>query len=363
LAGANFELPAVVAGVVSEAEHAVLRLSRSSDPALGPMARLLLRTESIASSKVEVLQVNARQLARAESRLGTGAKVGTTVLEVLANIGAMGHVVESTVAEARIQPEHIAAIHRALMTAGHPQIGGVIRTGQNWIGGNDDNPCGADFVPPPPEEVPGLLEDLCAFMQEETLPPLVQAALAHVPFETIHPFGDGNGRTGRALIHVVLRRRGIVSTYVPPISVILAARRERYIEGLTRFRAGEISVWIELFAEATARSARLGAAYLEAVAELLLTWQRMLGAAAAPRADAAAWAVIGVLPAHPVINAPIAQAATGRAKAAIHGAMKQLVDCGVLVPVSKSKRNQSFEAAGLLELLEGLEVGRSPASA
>ena len=85
-----------------------------------------------------------------------------------------------------------------------------------------------------------------------------------------------------------------------------------------------------------------------------------LAADAAPRADAAAWALIDVLPAHPVITAPVAAAATGRAKAAIHQAMKQLEACGVLLPLSTSKRNRSWEAAGLLDLLEGLEAARSP---
>ena len=80
-----------------------------------------------------------------------------------------------------------------------------------------------------------------------------------------------------------------------------------------------------------------------------------------PRSDAAAWAVIDVLPAHPVITAPVAAAATGRAKAAIHHAIKQLTECGVLIPLSQSKRNRSWEADGILDLLEGLESGVPPA--
>src|SRR5690606_1609012 len=99
--------------------------------------------------------------------------------------------------------------------------------------GNDYNPCGAAFVPPPPEEVPDLLDDLCRAVDEHTLPPLVQAAVVHAQFETIHPFEDGNGRTGRALVQVVLRRRGLSPSFVPPISVVLARHREAYIEGLS----------------------------------------------------------------------------------------------------------------------------------
>jgi Fic family protein len=84
-----------------------------------------------------------------------------------------------------------------------------------------------------------LLADLTEAMNREDLPPIVQAALIHAQFETIHPFEDGNGRTGRALVQIVLRRRGIAPSYVPPVSVILAAERDAYIDGLGEFRFGD----------------------------------------------------------------------------------------------------------------------------
>lgn len=361
LTGAGFDLPAPVAGVVSDAEQAIMSLNADADPALRPLARLLLRTESIASSKVEGLQVGIRQLARSESKLETGGRTSATVREVLGNIDAMQLAVDEATAANKIGLDHVTDIHRVLMARSpRPEIAGMVRTGQNWIGGNDYNPCDADFVPPPPEHVHELLEDLCAFMQDESLPPIVQAALAHAQFETIHPFDDGNGRVGRALIHVLLRRRRIASAYVPPISVVLASQRERYIEGLTAYRSGEVVAWVEHFAAAAARSAGLAKAYLGAVTDLMDEWREILSAGAAPRSDAAAWAVIDVLPAHPVLTAPMAQAATGRAKAAIHNAIEQMVEAGVLEPVSSGKRNRSYEAAGLLALLEGLEAGRAP---
>jgi Fic family protein len=359
LAGAEFDLPAAVAGVVSDAEQAVMALNTAATPALAPLARLLLRTESIASSKVEGIQVGVRQLARAESMLETGRRASPTVLEVLGNIDAMQLPVDEAAAADRFGIENIVAIHRRLMSrAPNAQIAGVVRTDQSWIGGNDYNPCGADFVPPPPDHVGPLLHDLCEAIRDDSLPPLVQAALVHAQFETIHPFADGNGRTGRALIHVVLRRRGIATTYVPPISVVLAANRDRYIDGLIRFREGEVARWVEQFSAAAAQAAGLATAYLAAVRNLMVEWRERLSAGAAPRADAAAWAVIGVLPAHPVITAPVAAAATGRAKSAVHQAVAQLVECGVLLPLSASKRNRSWEAAGLLDFLERLESGR-----
>ena len=362
LAGTEFSLPSRIVGIVSDAEQAIMSLNAVARPALAPLARLLLRTESIASSKVEGMQVGIRQLARAESRMETGGKASATVLEVIGNIEAMQLAVDEAATSDSIGLNHLTEIHARLMAnAPNSQVAGLVRARQNWIGGNDHNPCGADFVPAPPEDVEPLLLDLCQAIGEESLPPLVQAAMVHAQFETIHPFDDGNGRTGRALVHVVLRHRGIAVSYVPPISVVLAADRERYVDGLTRYREGDIEGWIEQFSIAAAQASGLAEAYLGAVTVHMEKWRDSLAAGDAPRADAAAWAVIDALPAHPVITAPVAAAATGRAKAAIHQAIKQLEGCGVLVPLSESRRNRSWEAVGLLGLLEGLEAGRLPA--
>ena len=359
LTGFEFDLTSRVAGVVSDAEQAIMTLNASARPALAPLARLLLRTESIASSKVEGMQVGIRQLARAESKIETGGRVSSTILEVLGNIDAMQLAVDEAATADKMGIEHLTEIHRKLRANGpNSDAAGMIRGDQNWIGGNDYNPCGADFVPPAAEHIASLLRDLCEANVDDSLSPLVQAALLHAQFETIHPFDDGNGRTGRALIHVVLRRRGLAASYVPPISVVLAAERDRYIRGLTEFRSGEVGSWIEQFAAAAARGAELAGDYLKAMTVLMGEWRRRLSESAGPRSDAAAWAVTEVLPVHPVITSPVAAAVTGRAKAAIHQAIGQLTDCGVLGPLSESKRNRSWEAVGLLDLLEGLESGR-----
>ena len=363
--GTEFMLPAKTAGVAAQAEASIRDLNAAARPALEPLARLLLRTESIASSKVEGLQLGAREFARSEARMETGGRVSSTAVEVMANINAMELAIEEAAAAGRFEADQILAIHRKLMErSANPRIAGKLRTVQNWIGGNDYNPCGADFVPPPPEHVEDLMEDLCGFLNEEILPPLVQAALLDAQFETIHPFDDGNGRTGRALIHVVLRRRGVAPAYVPPLSVVLAASRERYIRGLSDYRADRTDLWIDNFCAAALRSAQLASDYLAALEELSALWQSKLSAAEkAPRIDAAAWAIIDELPGHPIITAPVAAAATRRSKPQIYQGLAQLEAAGVLAPLSQGKRYQSWEAVGLLELLSGLEAGEAPTSA
>jgi len=353
-------LDAGIAGLVSEAENAIRNLNDKARPALAPMARLLLRTESIASSKVEGMQLGVRELARAEARAESGQKASTLAIEVLANVDAMALAVEDAAVAERFGVGEIIAIHQRLMErAENRSVAGKIRTRQNWIGGNDYNPCGADFVPPPPAHVSALLDDLCEAINDDRLPPIVQAALVHAQFETIHPFDDGNGRTGRALIHVVLRRRRVAPEYLPPVSVVLAAAKDRYVEGLTAFRGDGIGAWIEHFAVASARAANLARDYVDAVEALMADWrQRLAGSPSAPRKGAAAWAIIDVLPAHPMITAPVAVAATGRAKAAVYQAIEQLQEAGVVVPLSESRRNQVWEATGLLDIIAALEAGR-----
>ena len=172
--------------------------------------------------------------------------------------------------------------------------------------------------------------------------------------------------TGRALVHVVLRRRGMTPRFLPPVSVVFAGARDRYVAALTRFRESGIdgvAAWIEHFAAAVLRSARLARAYVTAVRELQERWRGQLRAAGPgrmPRADAAAWAVIDLLPAHPLISAPVATAVTGRAKSRVYEGIEQLVAAGVLLPLSSGRRNRWWEADGLLDLVAQLEDGTPP---
>ena len=156
---------------------------------------------------------------------------------------------------------------------------------------------------------------------------------------------------------MLLRRRGLAPSYVPPISVVLAAKKDRYIDGLIQYRDGDLDEWIERFAVAAAQAANLAERYLGRVQELQDAWREQLRDHADLRADAAAWAVIDELPGHPVITVPVATAVTGRSKSSTAVAVDQLVDAGILHPLSESKRNRAWEAAGLLDLLAELEAG------
>lgn len=358
IAGLSVNLPGELAAIVSDAEAAIARLGARGDPALAPLARLLLRTESIASSKVEGMQIDARTLARAEVAQETGRKIEPEAAEIIGNIDAMQFAVEEA-ASRNLSEKDLLAIHRVLMERTHGgRPAGRFREKQNWIGGNNYNPCGAGFVPPPPDELRRLLRDLYRFSGADDLPPLVQAGIAHAQFETIHPFDDGNGRTGRALIQVILRGRGLASTFVPPISVVFARNKRRYIHGLELFREDDLPGWLEIFAAAAVDAAKLAFRYVSAVTRLQEQWRVQLMEYSAPRSDSAAWSVIDILPAHPVLTVAVGTAATGRTKPAVNNAVAELEGAGVLTVTSESKRNRAWEAAGLLDLIVEAESGR-----
>src|SRR6266576_3996627 len=252
---ADLELPLQndVASVVTEAEVAVRALNETS-PRLGSLevlSRQLLRAEAVASSRIEGLEMSHRWLARAAF---DPDEADASAQYVLGNVRAMEQAIALGARARTLTIRDIRAIHATLFRGTpYERHGGELRSSQNWIGGDDESPRGADFIPPPEDDVPSLLEDLCTFVNRDDLPAVAQAAIAHAQFETIHPFGDGNGRVGRSLIHVVLRRRGLAVNYVPPVSLILATDQTAYIRGLTTFRTyapAGLASWVGTFAQA-----------------------------------------------------------------------------------------------------------------
>ncbi len=351
IAGLEVLLPSAVAATVSASEREVAALEASGLEGLEVLARRLLRAESVASSRIEGLELSHRRLARAEAG-GPDAR-DETARSILGNVAAMEQAVARAGRRAPLRAKDLLAIHATLVRAtSSPQHAGEVRLVQNWIGGGPYGPRDAEFVPPPPELVPGLLDDLCAFCARVDLPPIVQAAIAHAQFESIHPFADGNGRVGRALVHVILRRRGLTPRYVPPVSLVLAGNAMDYVAGLTAYRAGDVGAWCETFAAATATAAREAAGLARALEALRARWRERAGR---PRRDSAAHALLELLPGNPIVSVATAQALTGRSKQAANEAVASLEAAGVLRQVSIGRRNRAWEAPEVFELVDAFE--------
>ncbi len=360
-------ITADVAADIADAESAVRALNDAgmSHVSLEGLARFLLRAESVASSRIEGLQLGTRRLAHAEAAIALGGDAGDRVAaEILGNIAAMEVAVEFALSSSRFELDDLMWVHRTLMdSSSAPELGGVVREEQNWIGGSSYNPCSAAFIPPPPECVPELLADLLDYVNRDDHSPLVQAALAHAQFETIHPFADGNGRAGRALIHVVLRRRGLAPAFVPPISLVLAALSDDYVNGLMTFRhlsepdsaerSAAAAEWMRIFAVATNRACRDAQSYSADIDAITAVWRTKLGRV---RAGSSTDLLLGILPGAPIMTVESASNLIGRSKARTTDAVNRLADAGILRQRNVGRqRYRVFEATGVLDLFTGLE--------
>jgi Fic family protein len=273
--------------------------------------------------------------------------------EVLGNVEAMKRAIEIGAAGSPLTVADIEDIHRTLLRfTEDTEIAGVVRTTQNWIGGNDYNPVSAAYVPPPPEHVRPLLEDLCTFVNRIDLAPIVQAGIVHAQFETIHPFADGNGRVGRAFVYTVLRGRGEIANYIPPVSLILATEPKSYVGGLTGYRLGGVSGWLAQLAEATTRAAIQAERLADRIERRQSAWLDQLGR---PRRDAAVRQLVSVLPQQPVIDVATAQRLTGKSHVAVGRALQQLEHTGVLNRLNERKWGRVWECDELFALVDSFE--------
>jgi Fic family protein len=366
LVGRPVRLDGAVAADVADAEAAVARFDAKATALADTeaLARLLLRAESVASSKIEGLEVGGRRLLQAEVASELGDDVGdVTATEVLGNIQAMTWALSVVGPGDDITVDHVLEAHRRLLDDTRlADYGGRLREEQNWIGGSSYNPCSASFVPPPESRVSGLLDDLCDFCNGDDLPAIVQAAMAHAQFETIHPFVDGNGRIGRALIHLVLRRRNLAVRVLPPISLILATWSQDYVAGLTATRylgkptadaaIDGINQWVGLFATACRRAIEDAETFEDRVSTLQQVWREQLGRV---RRNSAADLLIRALPGAPIVTVNGAAALVGRTYQATNEAMARLVEAKILRQVNIGRRNRAFEAPELIRTFTDLE--------
>ena len=354
ISGRDFPLDGDAVAAVTEATRALQHLEASPPriATLGALAQNLLRSESVASSRIEGVHLSHKRLARAAYQADRGQR-DRRAAEVLGNVEAMNHAIEIGTAGKPLTTSDIEDIHRTLLRfTEDADIGGVVRESQNWIGGNDYNPIGATYVPPPPEYVPRLLDDVCAFATRTDLAPIVQAGIVHAQFETIHPFADGNGRVGRALMYTVLRRRGEIPDYIPPISLILAAEPKGYVGGLTAYREGQVSSWLAQFAGATAQAAGEAERLAEAIEQRQSVWLDELGQ---PRRDAAVRQLVSALPHQPVIDVAVAQKLTGKSHVAVGKALQELERAGILQRLNERKWGRVWECDQLLSLVDAFE--------
>ncbi len=335
------QLHPATARAAEEAVAEIARFDTRTGADLAPFGAILLRSESASSSRIEQLTSGARAIAVAELGAPSTRNAGAIVGNVHAMQAALS-LADAPTGDA------VLAMHEALLRESDPQIAGRWRTEQVWVSGDSYGPHGAEFVPPVAADVPALIEDLMLFALREDLPPLVLAAVAHAQFETVHPFVDGNGRTGRALVHALLRHHGMTRSVTVPVSAGLLVDVEGYFAALTAYRAGDPDPIVAAFTAGTLEAITNAGRLLDDVRAVRDGWRVTVRA----RADAATWRVADLLLRSPVLDSPTVARELGIPPQNAVRVLEPLLTAGVLTEFTGQKRNRMWQAREVLDALD-----------
>jgi Fic family protein len=318
---------------------------------LDGLNHLQLRTESVDSSKIENVDASLADYGRA--LLGAGANA--SAVSMASATAALTRMIRDAEATRSIRADAVLQAHHDLFRR-HPDEAhraGTFRTTQNWVGGSDYSPIGALHVPPPPETVPDYLEDLFAYANRDDVPILVQAAIVHAQFESIHPFIDGNGRIGRALIHAVLRRRRATRHLTVPIASALVAHRDGYFAALNHYRDGSAAPLIAMLASATSIATAESWRTAAHLRDLRAEWHDAVGGS---RPGTPLHRLLDLLTEEPIVNVPLVVDRLGTDVAVAHDTITTLVDAKVLTRAARSRRAPVWLARSVLHEVEDLSA-------
>ena len=347
IADLDYTPPRDLIPLLDAAARDITALDSGAGSQLQSLGKFLIRTESVASSKIEHIEASPEEYARALAGIkanesATSMVAAAMAIEEMVNEAGAGEITLASILDA----------HRTLMSA-DPVDGphaGQLRAMQNWIGGSDYSPRGAVYVPPPADTVPPYMTDLLVFANRYDVPVLAQAAIVHAQFESIHPFTDGNGRIGRALINAVIRRRGLTTVVVVPIAAAMVARQQEYFDLVNGYRAAQVTPFID----SVARSAQIASAAATVSAARLHELPGHWDTLTHPRAGSAAARILDQLLNHPLLSADDAIQLTGASETSAYDAMDRLERDGVLHEVTARKRDRVWAATDVLAELEDL---------
>lgn len=325
------------AALAEEATHELSRFDSEHGSRVASFAPVLLRSEAASSSQIENLTASARSIFSAE----LGARAGRNAELITANTRSMQAAIDLS---RNLDAEAVLAVHRVLMEGQPRHRPGRWREEPVWIGTRSDSPLGAEFVAPHHGRVVAAVEDLVAFMRRDDVPSLTSVAVAHAQFETIHPFTDGNGRTGRALAQAALRHRGVTRNVAVPVSAGLLADVTGYHDALTAYRSGDVSPVVRAFAEAALRAVVNSRRLVEDIDAVRAGWSARLTV----RRDSGAWRLLDVLTRRPVLDAATAASELGVQRPNVYPPLRALVEAGILRPRQEHQRGPMWRSDEVL---------------
>lgn len=349
IANLSFAVPADVVGAAVEADAALQRLDAElagfNPNVLDAAAAHLIRAESISSSRIEGLDLSARRLAEADWDPGSAKRLAR---EVTANVHAMRAALALGTEREPLTDHDLRDLHAILM-ADVPGInGGRYRDRQNWIGATN-NPADATYVPPPPEHVERLVADVAAFVNRRDLSPTLQAAIAHAQFEGIHPFVDGNGRIGRCLIGVIVRKRTGAIVF-PPVSAGIRRDVPGYFADLHAYQQqADPWPWARRFARVTYEACETARHVVGEIERLQLAWHERAGR---PRRGSITARIIDVLPTLTITDVDQLVDRFGVDASTARRGLAALEAASVLRQVTAGRRNRVWRADEMHDVLD-----------
>ena len=319
IAGRDPILSSDIRRAAEDAERELARFDAVVGQQIASFAPVLLRSEAASSSQIENLTASARAIFSAE----LGAKRSRNAEEITANTLAMRAAIDLA---CDLTVASIREVHRVLMGDQPRHTPGEWRDQPVWIGARSDSPVGATYVAPHHPHIPHLMDDLVVFMNDSSLSPLISVAVAHAQFETIHPFSDGNGRTGRALAQSMLRHRGVTRNVAVPVSAGLLADVEGYHVALTAYRAGDVEPIVRQFTDASRRAVNNARRLVVDIEHIRLSWDERLKA----RRNSNAWKLLDVLARRPVLNSAAAAEELGVKRPNVYPPLRALAEAGIV---------------------------------
>lgn len=302
---------------------------------------LLLRSESSASSQIEHLTSSVRNVALAE--LADESPQNARL--VAGNVAAMRKALAS---QDEITVDSIRDVHRILINWSGESFGGELRREQVWVGGTPYSPHGAHYVPPTWQRVPEYLDDIVAFISREDVDPIVQAAVAHAQFETVHPFIDGNGRTGRVLLHKILRRSGVLLHVTLPLSAGLLHNVDAYMKSLEAYQEGNPIAVVEQLVDALELSLMVGRLVARNLDGVFAGWRGLM----TERANSSIHRLPLVLAEQPVVTVPYVAEKMGITTRAAQNLVSRACEYEILRPLGNRRRGVFYQADELIDVLE-----------
>ncbi len=340
IAKASVALSPETLSTSTDAANEVARFDAEVGGEIAPFSAVLLRSESAASSQIENLTASARAISEAE----LGERASTNTQQVLGNVAAMSAAMALS---DDLTARSVLDMHDALLRHTDPDIAGRWREEQVWVGGSHLGPHDAAYVAPQHARVPALIDDLIAFVDRDDIPVLLHAALAHAQFETIHPFPDGNGRTGRALMHGMLRGKGLTRNVTVPISAGLLVDVDEYFAALTSYREGDAEPIVLKVADASYAAVSNGRTLVRDLRDIRANWDDRIRA----RRGAVSWRVADLVLRQPVVNVGLVSDELGIRPQHVYRAVTPLIDAGVLVS-SGRQRDRVWRAEEVLTAVD-----------